>query len=407
MLSRLFLASCFTFSFANAADIRRYCLPATVPPEVAVPTFLRSAVDSQGTAHAQHELAQKREVRVRAESSLLDTMFVEDPLEPGDCLLVNWDERSEFDVRIDEESVRRKNRRPYNRKLDAARWKRPNGEQTLVPAILFRARDDSRHFGLANLEIASILALDRKHKETPASKVRDFRSPHGDMLVIYVFCPPRRDSTCRLSVRDGRKWIVDKKTGKRLEIPVLARSRTLASVDPAIGRRTTYGGDTPQGIYYLWATLFTEDKSFGRLPRIDLDAAYPPINAHPYELGSYALSELIPRDALNDYWALEWALAYKLGRLHLRIHANPELTDEKIAAGQTRGKDDLSQTQGCINAGKHMKLLLDTLVAAGALTRGQLERPESTESTTLGWRVSPRLGRAFLIVKDEEPAAKP
>lgn len=389
-------------SLCWTADIRRYCVPATMVDD-SLPRFLRSVnIDSQAAALALHELAQKREIRVYGDNTGPEIQFVEEPLEPSDCLLLNWEERGELNVKIDQDSMRRKSRRPFHRKVDVSKWRRPQGDQALVPAILFRSRDASRHFGLISPESVLTLSLDRKHKETPVSRVTQFRPRHGDLVILYVACPPDRVGTCRLTIRNGRNWVTDRETGKRLEFPVLARSRA-PSEEPETGRRISHAGDTPQGIYYLWGTLFTEDKAFGKLPRLDLDAAYPPLNAHPYEVNSYVLSEILPKEAWDDYWAHEWALAYKLGRLHLRIHANPEAEPKGEAATSRMAKEELSQTQGCLNAGKHMKPLLQALVSIGVLTKAQVERPEPLDSPTLGWRVSPRLGQAFVVVKDEDP----
>jgi len=163
--------------------------------------------------------------------------------------------------------------------------------------------------------------------------------------------------------------------------------------NPELSLRTHINSDTPQGIYYVWGSVVGRKKAY--LPRVDLDAASTPINGHKYNINSYTLSQIVPDDALDDYWINEWPLAYSLGRVNLRIassaHEEQEMQKETDSA--------LAPTNGCLNAGKNQKNLLDILIAAGVLDKDDIFKTDDSEASKL-WMVSPKIGRAFLILKD-------
>jgi hypothetical protein len=148
--------------------------------------------------------------------------------------------------------------------------------------------------------------------------------------------------------------------------------------------------------------MFTENPIFGGVPRIDLDAAMPPLNAYPYNLNSYLLSELIPASSFQEYWVNEWPLAYKLGRVFLRVHANT--IDEKNPSNYNTPKTQLSYrtTDGCINVGSQMTPLLDRLIDLGVFKKENVLKIEGATSSPLGWKVADQIGKAFLILKDSE-----
>jgi hypothetical protein len=208
-----------------------------------------------------------------------------------------------------------------------------------------------------------------------------------------------------LRVKKDGKWLKDTKTQRIFDLPVLARSKR--KTNPSnVSYRVPTGSDTPQGIYYLWASMFTENPLFGGVPRIDIDAATPPINSYPYNINSYLLSELVPDSSLNDYWINEWPLAYKLGRVFLRIHANT--LDENDPFNYKTPITQLSfrASDGCINVGKNMMPLLEKLMEHGVFSKENIVKTEGANPNSLGWKVSGQLGRAFLILKDEDYGSK-
>lgn len=337
---------------AAEASLQKLCVPAEMTSGPAF--FLSVNSDSQKAAEAMNASLSRGQIKVEPENSGPRTQFVQKQTEPGDCLLFNDSETTQLAVE-------------------------PLGNVSVQPAILFRAADGAKLFGL--IETKSLPGLKPSaHAETPEKALMAHLLRQRDLSFLYVLCPKRRDGACRLTIRHKGKWISEK--GKKLEYRVLAKATQSRG-------RVLPGGDTPQGIYYLWATMFTEEPAFGSAPRVDLDANFPPLNAHPYEIHSYLLSRLIPDEARNDYWVNEWPLAYRLGRIHLRIHGNASGT-----------REEFKTTAGCLNAGERTQELLSKLEGLGLLATASSRTRNQSDPSSLGWRVSPALGRAFLIVRD-------
>ena len=55
---------------------------------------------------------------------------------------------------------------------------------------------------------------------------------------------------------------------------------------------------------------------------------------------------------------------------------------------------------GNINAGTSMPNLIDRLVRIGVFSQNDVSNPATKDDATLVWRVSPMLGKVFLILKD-------
>ena len=134
----------------------------------------------------------------------------------------------------------------------------------------------------------------------------------------------------------------------------------------------------------LDAALAADEKVLASLS-LDLDASLPPLNAYPYEMNRYVLEEIVPPAALNDYWLNEWPLAYRLGRVHLRLHGS---------------QDPNRPTEGCLNCGVKTGEILQLLVELGALAKEQILPRPPEDPKTLGWKVAPGLGKTFVVVKD-------
>lgn len=142
------------------------------------------------------------------------------------------------------------------------------------------------------------------------------------------------------------------------------------------------------------------DSSWFQTARIDLDAALPPINAQPYPLNSFLLSRIVPAEALDDYWINEWPLAYSLGRIALRIAPGDFEAQQNPSLQSDRSGSLFHPTHGCINTGDQQGQLLQILLEAGVFHKEDLIAPLGT--TGKKWSVSPKLGKAFVIIKDRE-----
>ncbi|MCI5147210.1 MAG: hypothetical protein D3923_17210, partial [Candidatus Electrothrix sp. AR3] len=134
--------------------------------------------------------------------------------------------------------------------------------------------------------------------------------------------------------------------------------------------------------------------------RIDLDAALPPLNAQPYNINSFILSQLVPKSALDDYWINEWPLAYSLGRIFLRIASNGYESQQKEAI-ELRFEQTYNSTHGCINSGNYHEKLLHILLQADVISPEQVA-PQAKFAQAKQWHLSPKLGQVFLILKDRD-----
>lgn len=307
-------------------------------------TWVQSVnTDSQSAARRLNE--QLPNIKIADENSGPDIQFVRRPLLPGDCVLLRAGETQTLKVE-------------------------GKGDTSLFPVVFLRKNDSAKLFGYVAPAELEKLRRDPAHEELTADSLTAYRGRHRDLTLLYVLCPAERLTACTLKIRHRGKWI-------KKEFKVLAKAQHR--------NRIGLNGDTPQGIYHFWATMFENDVGFGGLPRIDLDASLPPLNAYPYEMNRYVLEEIVPPAALNDYWLNEWPLAYRLGRVHLRLHGS---------------QDPNRPTEGCLNCGVKTGEILQLLVELGALAKEQILPRPPEDPKTLGWKVAPGLGKTFVVVKD-------
>ncbi|MEZ4752614.1 MAG: hypothetical protein R3B54_18850 [Bdellovibrionota bacterium] len=379
----LFL-SLFLTSFALAAP-HKACVDSTKNLQI----ILSTNIDGPESVKHLHGLVSEGAPLVVDEKNTSPSVsMVLKKLHPGDCVVFEPEEAAELAIRFPENSNFFKN-------LGKIFGIGANGEKMkLVPVVYWKKRDESRHFGL--MDVASLNSLPKVPVRETSLKELLAYSTDKRFTVLYVLCPKNRESVCQLEIRHKGNWLKDPKTRKRLSFPILGRSNRTGEKS----QRILFGGDTPQGIYYVWGTMFTADPVFGNAPRIDLDASMPPINSYVYELNSPVLDGLVPRSARDDYWIHEWPLAYKLGRAYLRIHTNPAEMEKKSSTAVAHEDKLFNPTQGCLNAGASMKGLIDTLVGIGVIRREQIRTPEPATSKTLGWKVVPGIGNVFVIVRD-------
>lgn len=384
---RLFQSFCLTLilPYQLLAAPLKGCLESPKPVEL----ILSVNTDGPASVKQVHErVSTGQPLQVAEKNTRADIQFVLKPMRPQDCILYDLREQTALDLELPENANFFKSLgRLIGLGSRAVR-------RDVVPMVYFKHQDGSRHFGLIDAENLTQLKTS-PITESSASDLLAY-TPDKRFTILYVLCPSDRTSICQLQIRHQGKWV--RKAGKRLRFPILGRSRRGNA--EAASCRTLFGGDTPQGIYYLWGTMFTEDPVFGNLPRLDLDSMMPPINALPFELHSPVLTGLVPEAALNDYWIHEWPLAFKLGRAYLRVHTNPSGTKSNQASISHKD-EDFRTTQGCLNAGSAMKAILDTLVEIKVIRKEQIAHPDPIHSPTLGWRVIPKIGHVFLIVRDQ------
>lgn len=359
----------------SLAAVQKFCV-AALPVPAPLEFILSVNSDSQMAATAMNLTMLSRKIEVKETNESAGVQFVAHPMNEGDCLLMNQAETVTLEVARGSKRV----------------------SEALVPSVYFRKVDGAKLFGLVPRSALQKMREEKKHHETATSDVLRFEGKHKDLTLLYVICPKARDEVCLLTFKQNGRWVKQPKTGRNVEFPVFARAKRESDAST----RLFPNGDTPQGIYYIWATMFNDDIAFGGVPRIDLDSAMPPINAHPYNLNSYLLSEIVPKGALGQYWLNEWPLAYRLGRIHLRLHGTKVSPSSPNAYVTPKTKLCFRPTEGCINTGDRTAEILAVLVKLGVFEKGDTLPRKQADASKLGWRVSPLLGKAFLIVKDED-----
>ncbi|MDU9048664.1 MAG: hypothetical protein Q3M30_07415 [Candidatus Electrothrix sp. Rat3] len=377
--------------FAAGTDIRKFCAPQSSSPQP-LRLFLASHIGSQQAALQRNSTLQEGTMLFSTREE--DALFYTTRIASGDCVLVNIQEGMQLQAVAASEH-------------QGPAVSNPEERANFLPAVFFVKKSKAKHYGLIAEKTLRRLRPVKKVRETATEMIVNAETD-PDLVLIYILCPPDRNSPCDLTVKQNGAWLLDKKTGKQFHLPVLARSQRSEKRDgkqndksSKISRRIHINNDTPQGIYTIWgAVTGGGDSPWFRTARIDLDAALPPINAQPYPVNSFLLSRIIPVEALDDYWANEWPLAYSLGRIALRI-APGDFTAEQhqtksIAFSQTQ----FSPTHGCINTGGQQGQLLQILIQAGVFRQEDLITP--LEDSGKRWSVSPKLGKAFVILKDRD-----
>ncbi|MBT3181427.1 MAG: hypothetical protein HN337_02845 [Deltaproteobacteria bacterium] len=316
-----------------------------------------------------------------------DDLFINWRLNPGDTLLLNSDERLTLDVGTSSDSGNFITRF-FNSLVDGNKSKK-----SLIPAVLFRFNDKSKLYGLIEEDkLDKLIRVDESEDTATNDIVNHSGMNQKGLLLIYVICPSDRNTPCDMRFKRNGRWLMNSKEKEPLSFKVFARS-VREYDDPKVSLRTHINSDTPQGIYYIWGSVIS--RKGDRLPRIDLDAASTPINGYKYDINSYTLSQIVPEEALDDYWINEWPLAYSLGRVHIRIVSSAfENGYSEMPASSS------SPTHGCINAGENQKTLLELLTSVGVLEKASLSASSDVKSPKQ-WSISPKIGSAFLILKDK------
>jgi len=372
---RRFLLLCLLLPFGSHAEEKR-CAVDPVP--AAGSLLIVNNVNGGNSSDWMNERIREGEIRVETDPKVLTPHFREIDWQAGDCIWYRKAERFTASLR-----------RPwFGGKIGRTlpRWGSPT---EVIPVVYRNARDHSRHYGVVAAKTLPELKA-APYREGEWSALEAFNPPAAkDLTIVYVRCPPDRREVCRLTVRDRGQFVLDPKTKRRWEIPVLAKSFYASET-----QRVAPNGDTPQGIYYVWATMISPGKRFGGQPRLDLDASLPTLNGLPYALHSLVLDALVPPAQREDYWLHEWPLAFHFGRTGIRIHSSTHAPEREESYTTPRSGLTFRLTAGCINTGTDVFPLLRVLENGGAVRI-------PTPGPTMAWEPTPRLGKVFVVVKDD------
>jgi len=382
----LCLAVSAQVGFAAGTDIRQYCAPKGALA-ASLHLFLASNIGSQQAALQRNSTLLEGKILFSRREG--DALFHMTRMEPGDCVLLNLQEAMRL-APVDVSSV-----------SESSGGQEGIRKITFLPAVFLVQKNGAKHYGLIAEKVVRRLNPVKKASETATEAIVNAETD-PDLVLVYITCPPDRNSLCDLTVKRNGTWLLDEKTGKQFHLPVLARSVRNGRPSSRT-RRIRINHDTPQGIYTIWGTMIGGGvSSWFRTARIDLDAALPPINGQPYPVNSFLFSRIIPETALDDYWVNEWPLAYSLGRIALRIAPGDFEAQQTSSLQPGIGNTMFHPTHGCINTGDQQEQLLRALIEAGVFHKEDVVDP--SENSEKRWSVSPKLGRAFVILKDRDKA---
>ena len=364
---------------------QKFCLES----EVSLPLIL---VKNPGTSLSNLKInswMSRNEIPINKADSPEPALFIEDQLLVGDCLLLDRREEAHYQI------IKTENYYPWHSFISGKDKREIKEERNLIPVIVHRFKGAARQYGF----ISSELFLQLKEslvEESSTEEILKHPLPKN-ILMIYVVCDKEREATCELTIKKGNKWL--KFPSGKSSISVMAKAKRETATIQKGSYRIAIKGDTPQGIYHLWASMFSQDAAYGLINRLDMGAIFPPLNAHSYEIYKPLMELLVPEKSLNDYWLQEWALAFNLGRNTIRLHDNT-LDPERPGTYQPIGSDiKYRETHGCINTGRFMKEILSLLVKEGIFTHEELDNREQLEK--LNWQISSKIGSAYILVKDK------
>ncbi|MCB0273012.1 MAG: hypothetical protein KDD46_08355 [Bdellovibrionales bacterium] len=341
--------------------VEKFCLHQDVSHLEAI--MIRNA----GSKDALREIGlqmEKGEIQTFTDNNSPEKYFIVEQIQTKDCLYLKSDESMMLKV---------------NNKI-----------QKFIPFVMIQPKNLTAEYGLLLASELSKGALSNVNQSISSHDIVEY-SKDDKATIIYVVCPPDRNELCTLTIKHRGQWY--KENGKVFEMKVLARSRRERG-DQNKSQRLRKDGDTPQGIYHLWGTLYTQDFKFGAQPRIDIDGMQPPLAFK--HVHSANLLRIIPKEAFIDYWLHEFSLAFALGRYLLRIHDNsvdPQFPDT-YTTPQTQ--QIFRASAGCINTGNQMKKLLQILQSFDVVSKKQ-----TSTKNFYGRLDSPNLQNSFLVVIDQ------
>lgn len=270
-------------------------------------------------------------------------------------------------------------------------------ENDYIPFVGFRKHDDSKYYGLLPAKALKQLHVVKK-TETKPEKILNHAS-NQNLTIVYALCPKNRKEVCEVTVKHQGDWVKNE-NGEMKRFKALAHSKREYS-NSEHSQRLINNSDTPQGIYGLWASMYSDHLEFGHKPRIDIDLNALPINGYPFDIFGFTLSELLPPDSLEDYWVNELPLAYALGRNLFRIHGNPlEVEKSDYTTPNTQLK--FAKSHGCLNFGEQIGEFYELMRTLGIFEHSYQYKDKDTRKTNIQWHPAKRdkFGKSFLIVKD-------
>ena len=317
--------------------------------------------------------------------------FVYGNIYPGDKILLNKEEV--FELIVSRQSYKDKILKIKSMFVSLLKLKKQ-----FIPFVGIHKHDGSKYYGLIERKEIHKLTPVKVNNSISQEKIIN-HSTSNKLTIIYAFCPKNRKNICEMTIKHHGKWITDKNGNKKTYYALALSKRE--SFDKNKSLRIMIDGDTPQGIYGIWASMFSSNPNFGCIPRIDIDLNTVPINGYNYNIFAALLDELVPPDSWEDYWINEWPLAYAMGRSLIRIHANPtEDADDVCYYNPPFGNNKYACSSGCLNLGSEMKGFFDTLIKLGIFSDQYANLSCDINDTDIYWDISNACGKTFLIVMD-------
>ncbi|HMQ11650.1 MAG TPA: hypothetical protein PKC21_05035 [Oligoflexia bacterium] len=382
-MKKILLASLMMLSsWSFAGNVKKYCY--TTEAESTPYILWSNDTGSQGASAMLADELKSGAISLSGHWQVkpYDALFAKHAFKVGECVLFNESENMTLTItqinKEDEISL---------------------GEQSVFPVVHFDL-DGRRRFGLIQEESLQHLEEQTYTRTVKVNDILDY-SENEKLTLIYVVCPKNREDVCQLAIKHQGQWVMDEEQ-QIFSLDVLARSNWKEfGFDESL--RLQKNGDTPQGIYRIYASIDWKNRElFGGMRRIDLDARYPALNGHTgYQDNKFLMDAMLPQEAYQDYWFNEWPLAHALGRQDLRIHANGPFDIEKCIITPQTGLT-FRPTAGCINTGdiQTTQKLLDKLVELNVFKPEHMQVDDT--STAYLWDRAQRYGEVFLIIVDED-----
>jgi hypothetical protein len=271
-------------------------------------------------------------------------------------------------------------------------------KQKYIPFIGFHHHDRAKYYGLLPVNFIKKLSPSDKQISKPIDILLN-HSTNDKLTIVYGLCPKDRLEVCDITVKHKGKWVRDKNNNVK-HFKALAQSKR-ENVNSNYSYRLADNSDTPQGVYGLWASMFSSHSDFGCQPRIDIDLNAIPINGYRYSIFSTIIEELVPASLLEEYWINELPLAYAMGRSLFRIHANPIENQKPCDYVTPTSKLQFARTSGCLNMGNEMSEFYSLMMKLGVFNEPYTGL-DCNDKHPIQWHATTneRFGKAFLIIKD-------
>lgn len=320
-------------------------------------------------------------VKRKDRNACIDDKFREMYFEDGDEIAINENEIDSFAINIVSKiDCKYDNKSGFLKKLFSKKYS-SFYRDILAPCVIFRGKLKFTGLCIYN----DLLQMKQIYRDKISLKDIVLYKTNPNLTILYAFLPSGRDRAGKLFIKHNGKIV-------KKSFDIFGRSKSQWESDGNL--RLTQKSSTPQGIYTVFGIMNNPFvKALGLTEYLNIDYGFAPINSLPDT--SFFMTQILPHEALNTYWANEWILANAFERRDIRIHGNDKNEDSVLNIGKNGQK--FTHTAGCINIGEKSQQLVDLM---GKL--GLIHRKKEYDASSRYIIDFHDIGKVFLIVKDYE-----